>query len=96
MSDNKRRLKVLLMHAILLPTLLFVLNFFALSPFSRIESGDSAAGKSANFQGLNLKSLVDETSGGAVLPLLLLGAGVVAGFAAGYWWRSRPAEKNKP
>ena len=35
MPDRRRRIRILLMHAIILPTLLFVLNFFALAPLPR-------------------------------------------------------------
>jgi cobalt/nickel transport protein len=95
MPDFKRRFRVLLMHAILLPTLLFVLNFFALAPRPWNGVDEAVIGKVAREHGREAKPSLINTSQGDLLLFVFLIAGVVAGFGAGYWWRMLSTEKKE-
>lgn len=94
MLDRKRRLKVLLMHAILLPSLLFVLNFFALAPVPWTGVDEAVIEKIAKEHGREAKAPLINTDQGDLLLFVFLAAGVVAGFGAGYWWRVLVTEKK--
>jgi hypothetical protein len=94
MPDRKRRLKVLLMHAILLPSLLFVLNFFALAPLPWTGVDEAVIEKVAREHGREAKAPLLNTDQGDLLLFVFLIAGAVAGFGAGYWWRMLVTEKK--
>jgi len=94
MPDRKRRLRVLLMHAILLPSLLFVLNFFALAPVPWTGVDEAVIEKIAREHGREAKAPLINTDQGDLLLFVFLAAGVVAGFGAGYWWRMLVIEKK--
>jgi hypothetical protein len=85
------------MHAILLPTLLFVLNFFALAPRPWTGVDEAVVEKIAREHGREAKQPLINTDQGDLLLFVFLIAGVVAGFGAGYWWRMLITEKkDKP
>lgn len=96
MPNRKRRLKILLMHAILLPSLLFVLNFFALAPRPWSGVDEAVVEKIAKEHGREAKPPLINTGQGDLLLFVFLIAGVVAGFGAGYWWRMLSGEKKEP
>lgn len=96
MPDRKRRLRVLLMHAILLPSLLFVLNFFALAPVPWTGVDEAVVEKVAREHGREARPPLINTDRGDLLLFVFLIAGAVAGFGAGYWWRMLVAEKKSP
>lgn len=95
MPEKKRRLRILIMHAILLPSLLFVLNFFALAPRPWIGVDEAVVEKIAQEHGREAKPPLINTDQGDLLLFVFLMAGVVAGFGAGYWWRMLIAEKKR-
>ena len=95
MPDRKRRLKVLLLHAILLPTLLFVLNFFALAPRPWIGVDEAVVEKVAKEHGREARPPLVNTDQGDLLLFVFLLGGAAAGFFAGYFWRQLVSEKKK-
>jgi hypothetical protein len=95
MPDRKRRLKVLLLHAILLPTLLFVLNFFALAPRPWIGVDEAVVEKVAKEHGREARPPLVNTDQGDLLLFVFLLGGAAAGFVAGYFWRHLVSEKKK-
>jgi hypothetical protein len=95
MPDHKRRLKVLLLHAILLPTLLFVLNFFALAPRPWIGVDEAVVEKVAKEHGREARPPLVNTDQGDLLLFVFLVGGAAAGFVAGYFWRQLVSEKKK-
>jgi hypothetical protein len=95
MPEKKRKLKILLMHVILLPSLLFVLNFFALAPRPWTGVDEAVVKKIAKEHGREAKPSLINTDQGDLLLFVFLIAGVVAGFGAGYWWRMLSSEKKE-
>lgn len=96
MPDRKRRLKILLLHAVLLPTLLYVYSFFTLAPRPWTGVDEAVVERVAKEHGREARSPLINTDRGDLLLFIFLGGGVVAGFAAGYFWRQLTAEKKEP
>ena len=86
MPDKKRRLKILLLHAILLPTLLFVYSFFTLAPRPWTGVDEAVVERIAKEHGREAKPPLINSEGDLLL-FVFLAAGAVGGFAAGYCWR---------
>lgn len=96
MPDRKRRLKILMLHMILLPTLIYTLFFFSLAPRSRTSVNEAVVAPVAKEQGKGvLTSLVNSDKGDLLLGIFLL-AGAIGGFAGGYYWRMLISEKKNP
>lgn len=96
MPDRKRRLKILLLHIILLPTLIYTLSFFSLAPKSWVGVDEAVVEKVAREHGREAKAPLINTDQGDLLLFIFLGGGAVAGFVAGYFWRQLIAEKKGP
>jgi ABC-type cobalt transport system substrate-binding protein len=94
MPERKRRLKVFLMHLVLLPTVLFVFYFFTLAPQQWQGVDEAVVEKIAKEHGREAKRPLIDPGEGDLLLFAFLIAGVVGGFGAGYWWRSLMAEKR--
>jgi cobalt/nickel transport protein len=95
MPERKRKWKILLVHMILLPTVLFVVYFFSLAPKSWTGVDEAVVEKIAKEHGRQAKApLIDPGSGDLLLFVFLL-AGAVGGFAAGYYWRELINKKGK-
>jgi hypothetical protein len=94
MPDRKRKLKILLLHAIFLPTLLFVFYFFTLAPRPWTGVDEAVVEKIAREHGREAKPPLINTEGDLLLFVFLV-AGVVAGFAGGYYWRMLVSEKKR-
>ncbi|GAW68570.1 cobalt ABC transporter permease [Geoanaerobacter pelophilus] len=87
MPERRRKWKILLMHLVLLPTLLFAFYFFTLAPKSWEGVDEAVVEKIAREHGREATApLIDPGSGDLLLFGFLVG-GAVAGFAAGYYWR---------
>lgn len=96
MPERKRRLKILLLHLIILPTILFTLNFFALAPRPWSGVDEAVVEKIAQEHGRGAKPTLINTDKGDLLLFIFLGGGAIAGFAAGYFWRQLVSEKKGP
>ena len=88
MPDRKRRLRVLLLHIIILPTLYFAFTFFTLGPRPYTGLDESVVEKIAEEHGREARRPLLDPGEGDLLLFAFLVAGVVGGFAAGYYWRS--------
>ena len=88
MPERKLKWKILLLHMIMLPTLLFAVSFFSLAPKSWEGVDEAVVEKIAKEHGRVAKDpLIDPGSGDLLLFVFLLG-GVAGGFVAGYYWRA--------
>jgi len=94
MPDKKRRFKILLLHAILLPTLLYVYSFFSLAPKPWTGVDEAVVEKIAREHGREKKEPLINTDQGDLLLFVFLLAGTVGGFAGGYYWRMLVSEKR--
>jgi cobalt/nickel transport protein len=94
MPDRKRKFKIVLLHIILLPTVLYVFYFFTLAPKPWTGVDEAVVEKIAKEHGREArKPLIDPGEGDLLLFAFLL-AGTVGGFAAGYYWRKLIGEKK--
>jgi ABC-type cobalt transport system substrate-binding protein len=93
MPNRKLKLKIVLLHIILLPTLLFVLNFFALAPKPWTGVDEAVVEKIAREHGREAKKPFIDLGEGDLQLFVFLLAGAVGGFAAGYYWRKLVGEK---
>src|SRR5512138_2695637 len=94
MPDRKRKWRILLLHAVMLPTLLFVFYFFSLAPRPWTGVDEAVVEKIAKEHGREAKPPLINTEGDLLLFVFLV-AGVVAGFAGGYYWRLLVSEKKR-
>ncbi len=96
MPNRKRRLKVFLLHLIILPTVLYVFYFFTLAPQQQWQGVDEkVVEKIAKEHGRQARRPFLDPGEGDLLLFAFLIAGVIGGFGAGYWWRSLMAEKRE-
>ena len=95
MPDRKRKWRILLLHAVMLPTLLFVFYFFSLAPRPWTGVDEAVVEKIAKEHGREAKPSLINTDQGDLLLFVFLVAGVVAGFAGGYYWRMLVSEKKR-
>jgi cobalt/nickel transport protein len=94
MPERKRKWRILLLHSILLPTVMFVLYFFTLGPQPWTGVDEAVVERIAREQGREAKRpLIDPGEGDLLLFAFLL-AGAAGGFAAGYFWRMLVSEKG--
>lgn len=87
MPDRKKKLKIVLLHIILLPTILFVVYFFSLAPKSWTGVDEAVVEKIAGEHGRKARKPLIDLGGGDLQLFVFLLAGAVGGFAAGYYWR---------
>jgi cobalt/nickel transport protein len=93
MPDRKRKLKIVLLHIVLLPTLLFAFYFFTLAPKPWTGVDEAVVEKIAKEHGREARKPLIDPGEGDLLLFLFLAAGAVGGFAAGYYWRRLTGEK---
>ena len=96
MPDRKRRLKILILHMILLPTLIYTLSFFSLAPKPWTGVDEAVVEKVAKEHGREARPPLVSTDKGDLLLFIFLVAGVIGGFAGGYYWRMLVGEKKEP
>ena len=94
MPDRKRKLKIILLHIVLLPTLLFVFYFFTLAPKPWVGVDEAVVEKIAKEHGREARKPFIDLGEGDLLIFAFLLAGAVGGFAAGYYWRRLVGEKK--
>jgi ABC-type cobalt transport system substrate-binding protein len=95
MPERKRRLKTLLLHIILLPTVLYTFYFFTLAPRPWTGVDETVVEKVAAEHGREAKPPIINTDQGDLLLFLFLLAGATGGFVAGYSWRKLISEKKQ-
>lgn len=96
MPARKHRIKILMLHMILLPTLIYTLSFFSLAPKSWVGVDESVVEKVAKEHGREARTPLINTDQGDLLLFVFLLAGVIGGFAGGYCWRMLVSEKKVP
>jgi ABC-type cobalt transport system substrate-binding protein len=98
MPERKRRYKIILLHIILLPTVLFAFYFFTLAPRPYAGVDEAVVEKIAGEHGRTPRKPLIDPGQGDLLLFLFLGAGAVGGFMAGYCWRglglAKPAHRK--
>lgn len=87
MPERRRKWKVLLMHLVLLPTLLFTFYFFTLAPKSWEGVDEAVVEKIAKEHGRQASAPLIDPGSGDLLLFGFLVAGAAGGFVAGYYWR---------
>lgn len=87
MPERRRKWKVLLMHLVLLPTVLFAFYFFTLAPKSWEGVDEAVVEKIAKEHGREATAPLIDPGSGDLLLFGFLVAGAAGGFAAGYFWR---------
>ena len=87
MPERRKRWKVLLLHTIMLPTLLFAFYFFSLAPKSWEGVDEAVVEKIAKEHGREAKAPLIDPGSGDLLLFGFLVAGVAGGFVIGYYWR---------
>ena len=95
MPERKRRIRILLLHAVLLPVLLYVYSFFTLAPRPWTGVDEAVVEKIAKEHGREARPPLVSTDKGDLLLFVFLVAGAVGGFAAGYYWRVLVTGKRK-
>lgn len=96
MPERKRKWKILLIPAVILPTLFFGIYFFSLAPKSWTGVDEAVVEKIAKEHGREAKAPLIDPGSGDLLLFAFLAAGVVGGFAAGYYWRELTKKKDSP
>lgn len=93
MRKPRRVYRIVLLHAVLLPTLFFTFTLFTLAPQPWTGIDEAVVEKIAGEHGRPARApLIDP--GSDLLLFLFLGAGAVGGFAAGYWWRTLTTNRS--
>jgi ABC-type cobalt transport system substrate-binding protein len=95
MPERKRRIRIFLLHLVLLPTVLFAFYFFTLAPQQWQGVDEAVVEKIAKEHGRQARRPLLDPGEGDLLLFAFLIAGVLGGFGAGYWWRSLTAEKRE-
>ena len=94
MPNRKLKYKIVLLHIILLPTVLYVFYFFTLAPKSWTGVDEAVVEKIAKEHGREAKQPFIDVGEGDLQLFVFLRAGAVGGFAAGYYWRKLVGEKS--
>jgi hypothetical protein len=93
MPDRKFKRKIFVLHILLLTTLLFTVYFFTLGPRPWPGVDEAVVEKIAGEHGRSTRKPFIDPGKGDLLLFAFLCAGVVGGFAAGYYWRKLVGEK---
>lgn len=94
MPERKRRLRVLLLHIIILPTLYFAFTFFTLGPRPYTGVDEAVVEKIAREHGREARRPLLDPGEGDLLLFAFLVAGAVGGFSAGYYWRTLTQQRK--
>lgn len=95
MPERRSRIKIMLMHLIILPTLFFGLYFFFLAPKSWEGVDEAVVEKIAAEHGREAAAPLVDPGSGDLLLFAFLAAGAVGGFTAGFYWRDLTS-KGRP
>jgi ABC-type cobalt transport system substrate-binding protein len=88
MPDRKRKLRIILMHIVILPTLLYTFYFFSLAPRPWTGVDETVVEKIAEEHGRKARTPLINTDQGDLLLFVFLIGGAIGGFVAGYCWRA--------
>jgi cobalt/nickel transport protein len=92
----KSKLKLFLMHGILLPALCFTVYHFTAAPTKSWSGVDEAVvEKIAKEHGRAAKAPLLDPGEGDLLLFAFLTAGAIGGFGAGYFWRDLVTKKPR-
>jgi cobalt/nickel transport protein len=94
MPERKRKMKIILLHIILLPTVMFVFYFFTLGPQPWTGVDEAVVERIAREHGREARRPFIDPGEGDLLLFAFLLAGAAGGFAAGYYWRMLVGEKK--
>jgi ABC-type cobalt transport system substrate-binding protein len=92
--ERRRRLRILLLHVLVVLPTLFGLYFFTLAPRSWKGVDESVVERIAAEHGREVKAPLINTDQGDLLLFVFLLAGVLGGFVAGYSWRALTDRKK--
>ena len=98
MSQQRTPMKVLLLHAIILPMLYFAFTFVTLGPMPYTGVDEAVVEKIAREHGRSARRPLLDPGEGDLLLFAFLVAGAAGGFAAGYNWRTltkKPPEEHQ-
>jgi ABC-type cobalt transport system substrate-binding protein len=95
MPERKRKVRIFLLHIILLPTVLYAFYFFTLAPRSWTGVDEVVVEKIAKEHGREARKPLIDPGNGDLLLFAFLIAGAVGGFAAGYYWRMLVEKKHQ-
>jgi ABC-type cobalt transport system substrate-binding protein len=95
MPSRRTKLKIIMLHIVLLPTVLFVFYFFTLAPKPWVGVDEAVVEKIAREHGREARKPLIDPGEGDLLLFLFLTAGAVGGFTAGYYWRKLIGEKKE-
>lgn len=95
MKERKRWPRIILLHILLIPTLIYSLSFISLAPKSWTGVDEAVVEKIAKEHGRASVDPLINTDKGDILLFVFLIAGAVGGFAGGYFWRMLVSEKKK-
>lgn len=95
MPERRRKAKILLLHVIMLPTLLYAFYFFTLAPKSWEGVDEAVVEKIASEHGREAKAPLIDPGAGDLLLFAFLVAGAAGGFAAGYYWRQLTGKERR-
>jgi ABC-type cobalt transport system substrate-binding protein len=93
--ERRRRLRILLLHVLVVLPTLFGIYFFTLAPRAWKGVDEAVVEKVAAEHGRQAREPLINTDQGDLLLFVFLVAGVAGGFVAGYFWRQLVSERKK-
>lgn len=94
MPEKKRSVKILCLHVFLILPLLFGIYYLTLAPKEWKGVDEAVVEKVASEHGREARGPLIDPGRGDLLLFVFLLAGVGAGFAAGYYWRTLTDRKS--
>jgi cobalt/nickel transport protein len=94
MPERKRKVKIFLLHVILLPTVMYAFYFFTLGPRPWTGVDEAVVEKIAGEHGREARKPVIDPGNGDLLLFVFLIAGAAGGFVGGYYWRLLVSESG--
>jgi cobalt/nickel transport protein len=86
-KKSKWNWKMVLLHALALPVLVYGVHYFSITPKSWMGVDEAVVEKIAREHGREARPPIIDPGSGDLLLFAFLLAGACGGFAAGYYWR---------